>query len=221
LESLQQLLSDGFSRQKFNLSAYGPQEQLTLCYVLANSIMYLYPGQWARPALGSDRIFFPARNTTSQVSNYSSEPDLTAPYLSVELGSESNSQELPDPTQCHLHPAILALGIVFLEIHTGQRFPRSRHPIACQRYNEDNFNANELFRSLQQKGRQRNGGKRLSTGLKDAIQHCLKLEPPQACQTTSLYLLDEGPIRYYILTSIVQPLAFELETAYGVSLKDL
>lgn len=152
-------------------------------------------------------------------SNSSMSPVVTFPYVSVELQkSQIASTSKPYYMQCHSHPAILALGIIFLEIVTGARFKKTREPTPWQQCNKDNHQAVQLLRELERQG-QRDLTKRISSSLSKAIRACLTLEPPPNFPTNQL--TEEGPIRHYILSCIVHPLAHELQTGYNVCLKDL
>jgi hypothetical protein len=61
--------------------------------------------------------------------------------------------------------------------------------------------------------------KRISARLCEVIRACLQPELPSTFPTNDIR--GEGPIRYYILTCIVGPLAFELEKLFGLNLEDL
>ena len=211
MESLHQLLGDGFAVS--HISKYTPREQLILCYILANSMLYLYPGSWFHTVWSSNMVYF-----IRQVSN-SMSPILTFPYLSVELQQARNGPKDPLPhMQCHSHPVILALGIIFLEIATGTRFKRSREQTSWEQCNRDNHQALQLLNDLEKKDRH-NRTNRISSGLSKAIRSCLKLEPPP--NFPSNQLSEEGPIRHYILSCIVRPLAYELKDGHKVCLEEL
>ncbi|KAJ4376387.1 hypothetical protein N0V83_001670 [Neocucurbitaria cava] len=120
--------------------------------------------------------------------------------------------------QIHTHPAILALGIIFLEIITGTRFKRTREDTPWEQCNKDNSQALQLLNQLEKKDRH-NREKRISSGMNRAIRACLKLEPPP--NFPSNRLSEEGPIRHYILQCIVRPLAIELQEGYKVQLDAL
>ncbi|KAL7919842.1 hypothetical protein ACQKWADRAFT_300209 [Trichoderma austrokoningii] len=209
MESLQQLLGDGLSVSDF--SKYTPKDKLTLCYILANSLLFLYPGSWFQTAWSSDKIYFVRHfsNSTSAA--------LTFPYLSVAFQQIHNNP--PNHMQYHSHPAILALGIIFLEIATNTKFKRrSQEPTSWEQFNSDGMQA---LQQLQELERQitRDHSKRISRALIKAIRSCLILEPPSnfPCKVLS----EEGPIRQYILSCIIQPLASDLSDGYQVSLDKL
>lgn len=209
MESLQQLLGDGVSVSDF--SRYAPKDKLILCYILANSMLFLYPGSWFQTAWSSDKIYF-VRHFSNSTS-----PVLTFPYLSVAF---QQAQITPlNHMQYHSHPAILALGIIFLEIATNAKFTRrSQEPTSWEQFNSDGMQALQQLQELElQIARDRS--KRISRALIKAIRSCLILEPPSnfPCKVLS----EEGPIRQYILSCIIQPLASDLCDGYQVSLDKL
>ena len=210
MDPLQQLLGDGL--QPSYLSNCNPRNQLILCYILANSMLYLYPSSWLQTEWSSDRIYFLRRSNTS------TSPVLTLPYISVELEDSNTPRDPPHHMQYHTHPAILALGIIFLEIVTGARFRKFPEPTTWQQRNRDNHQALQLLNDLERKDRNA-GTKRISSGFSKVIRACLKLEPPP--NFPSNQLVDEGPIRYYILSCIVSPLARELRDGHNLSLEDI
>ncbi|KAJ5710928.1 hypothetical protein N7488_005084 [Penicillium malachiteum] len=115
--------------------------------------------------------------------------------------------------QCHPQPSILALGIVFLEIVTGAKFPKSQDPIPWRRYNEDKRQAEHLLKSLESEDRH-SYDRKLTMGLRKAIRACLHMEPPPNFPSNNLS--EEGPVRHYILSCVVHPLAYELEYGYNI-----
>ncbi|KAM0455083.1 hypothetical protein ACHAPV_007972 [Trichoderma viride] len=209
MESLQQLLGDGVSVSDF--SKYTPKDKLILCFILANSMLFLYPGSWFQTAWSSDKIYF-VRHFSNSTS-----PALAFPYLSVAFQQTENTP--PNHMQYHSHPAILALGIIFLEIATNAKFTRrSQEPTSWEQFNSDGMQA---LQQLQELERQitRDRSKRISRALIKAIRSCLILEPPSnfPCKVLS----EEGPIRQYMLSCIIQPLASDLSDGYQVSLDRL
>ncbi|KAF8867425.1 hypothetical protein BDZ45DRAFT_795139 [Acephala macrosclerotiorum] len=210
MESLHQLLGDGFSIS--HISKYTPREQLILCYILANSMLYLYPGSWFQTAWSSNKVYFIPR------ANSSTSSILTFPYLSVELQQPRNVPNDPPHMQYHTHPVILALGITFLEIATGVRFKRSREPTPWEQFNTDGTQAWTLLNDLERQSRS-GRSERISPALRKAIRACVKLEPPPDFPSNNLS--EEGPIRHYILSCIVHPLASELKYGHKVRLEDL
>ena len=211
MEALGQLLGDGTSVSY--ISHCNPRDQLILCYILASSMLYLYPSSWFQTEWNSGMVYF-IRDTSNSVS-----PILTFPYVSVELQQEKRqSRSPPDHMQSHLHPAILALGIIFLEIVTGVKFKKTHEQNPVQQRNRDAHDALRLLNELEKQDRS-SRTKRLSSGLRKAIRACLNLEPPPNFPCNQL--AEEGPIRHYILSCIVCPLAHELQTGYKVRLEDL
>jgi len=211
MESLYQLLGDG--SEVSYISQCNPREQLTLCYILATSMLYLYPSSWFSTEWTSDMVHFNRRSRTSTSAT------LTHPYVSIHLQSGSTSSINPsDRHRTHSHPAILALGIMFLEIASGSRFQRTRKGTPTEQCNEDNYRAWQDFKILERKDRH-GRTKQTPSGLREAIRACLKLEPPASFPSNQL--AEEGPIRHYILSCIVYPLARELRDGYKVNLSDL
>ncbi|EHK26381.1 uncharacterized protein TRIVIDRAFT_63697 [Trichoderma virens Gv29-8] len=168
MESLQQLLGDGVSVS--DISKYTPKDKLILCYVLASSMLFLYPGSWFQTTWNSDKIYFVRRVGSS------ASPALTFPYLSVTLQQAQNNP--PNHMQYHYHPAILALGIIFLEIATGVRFTRrSREPTLWEQFNSDGMQALQKIQELEHQIT-RDRSKRTSRALIKVIRSCLILDPP-------------------------------------------
>nr|XP_036579850.1 subtilisin-like protease [Colletotrichum truncatum]KAF6787530.1 subtilisin-like protease [Colletotrichum truncatum] len=216
MEPLQQLLGNGMSIS--HIMRYTPKENLILCYVLANSMLFLYPGSWLHTAWNSSKVYFIRRANAP-----ASKPvALNFPYLSVDM------QEIEEPTritwphmQSHAHPSILALGILFLEIATGACFPRRPYATIIpteEQCTDDHKEAWGLLKKLELQA-ERDRSKRISSTLLRVIRACIKLEPPHNIPSHSL--LEEGPIRQYILSCIILPLASELVDGYKVHLEEL
>ncbi|KAF1966496.1 subtilisin-like protein [Bimuria novae-zelandiae CBS 107.79] len=188
MEPLERFLGD--TKDASYMSRCNPKDQLILCYILATSMLYLYPSSWLHTVWDSHMIYF-----TRQSSTWTS-PDLTFPYVSTEVQKPKTSKNPPDRMQAHTHPAILNLGIIFLEISTGSRFQRTREPTPREQCNRDNQHALDLLKDLARKDR-RHRAKHISPALRKAIRACLKLEPPS--DFPSNQLAKEEPIRQYIL----------------------
>ncbi|KAL6695706.1 peptidase S8/S53 domain-containing protein [Trichoderma pleuroticola] len=140
MESLQQLLGDGVSVS--DISKYTSKDKLILCYVLANSMLFLYPGSWFQTAWSSDKIYF------VRAFGNSTTPALTIPYLSIVFQQIENDP--PNHMQYHSHPAILGRGIIFLEIATSVKFTRRSHePTSWEQSNSDGVQALKLLQELE------------------------------------------------------------------------
>lgn len=216
MKSLQQLLGDDVSMAK--LSMYSPKEKLILCYILANSLLFFYPGTWLKSSWGSDRVYFLRQANSPQ------QLILTMPYLSVDLLQPHTGHRtlpLPDHMQAHSHPVILGLGIIFLEIVTGIKFVSKSHGSVKDEWEQWNSDSRQALHQLRYLERlsENNSSKRISPALLRVIYSCIKLEPPSNFPCNSLS--EEGPIRQYILSRIVQPLASELKDGYQVRLENL
>lgn len=210
MQPLVRLLGDGIATS--DISKYTPQDKLVLCYILANSMLFLYPGSWFQTAWSSNKVYF-IPCTSSRTSAV-----LTFPYLSVELQPEKDPRNPPHHMQYHSHPAILALGIIFLEIASGARFiRRSREQEQWKQYNSDGLQALQQLQDLERQS-QYDRSKRISLALKKVIRSCLILKPTPDFPSNKL--AQEGPIRHYILSCIVQPLAAELRDGYKIRLEE-
>jgi hypothetical protein len=177
-------------------------------------MLFLYPGSWFQTAWSSNEVYFIRRVSSSTSSA------LTFPYLSVKLRQAQEARKTPlHPQQYHYHPVILALGIIFLEIAMGIRFTRiSCEPAQWKKYNSDGSEALKQLQALEEQSNH-DRSKRISHALKKAIRSCLILEPPP--DFPSKKLSEEGPIRHYILSCIIQPLASELRDGYKICLEEL
>ncbi|KKP05304.1 subtilase [Trichoderma harzianum] len=138
MESLQQLLGDGISVS--DISKYTSKDKLILCYVLANSMLFLYPGSWFQTAWSSDKIYF------VRAFGNSTAPALTFPYLSIVF--QQIQSDPPNHMQYHSHPAILALGIIFLEIATSVKFTRRSHELTS--WEQSNSDGVQALKQLQE-----------------------------------------------------------------------
>lgn len=210
MESLSQLLGNGVGIP--GVAKYTPREKLTLCYILANSMLFLYPGHWLHSTWTSTKVYF-IRQVISTSPPSIPTPALTFPYLSVELQQTrcqiKNEDQQP---QYHAHPAIMGLGIIFLEVATGVRFQRSGDLDA------DYLEALLKLKALKKQSEEHRS-KRISSTLYETIHSCLYLKPPPNFPSEGL--AQEGPIRQYILSCIVQPLAKELRDGHKVDLEAL
>lgn len=210
MASLKQLLGDGVAITRLN--HYSPREKLILCYILANSMLFLYPGSWLHTTWDSNNLYFICRTGAR-----TSKPVMLAfPYLSAHIQENEDVKSIPrDHMQCHAHPNILALGIVFLEIATGLVFERSNHikKHAWERCNEDFLNARKCMEGIEE------GKTHVSSALREVIWACIDLKPPSHMPSNNL--AEEGPIRQYVLSCIILPLALELRDGYKVDLEEL
>ncbi|KAI9147009.1 Major intracellular serine protease [Paramyrothecium foliicola] len=209
MESLQQLLGrDGITIS--DVSKCTPEQKLMLCYVLANSLLFFYPGSWFRASWSSNDVYFIRRVGSAT-------PAFTFPYVSVNVNEQPDSPR--NYCQYHPHPVILDLGIIFLEIATGTRFIRRTHENELYKQrNSDGAQAIQQLNDLEARS-SIDRSKRMSTALKQVIRSCLNPEPPP--NFPSKGLSQEGPIRHYILSCIVGPIALELSHGHKISLDKL
>lgn len=210
MASLKQLLGDGVSITRLN--HYSPKEKLVLCYILANSMLFLYPGSWLHTTWDSNNLYFICRTE----SRTSKPVELAFPYLSVGVQEIEDVTDISiDHMQCHAHPNILALGIVFLEIATGSVFERSNRTTehAWQQCNENFLNARKYMKGIEERKTY------ISPALRQVIWACIDLKSPSHMPSNNL--AEEGPIRQYLLSCIILPLALELRDGYEVDLEGL
>ncbi len=229
MDSLHQLLGDNAAMPAAaQISGYNDKERLTLAYILATSVLYLYPGIWLQTAScwSSDKIFFPRR---AGGLGDSRPVALMRPYLAVDLLRQPGRPGVhpPSMSRYHLHPAVLALGIMLLEIATGTRFnalcgkiggngsgPKEGAWAAAAPSNLDGVQALKALELLESQP-----SRRPPSFLCEAIRACLVLRPPSYLPDQLLF--EEGPFRFYVLSCVVAPLATALDKAYGIRLDSL
>jgi hypothetical protein len=186
-----------------DVSNWHPKEQTILCYILATSMLDLYPGSWALPFLSSHTVFF--------MLDCSRSPRITFPYISVNLQSQNTvADSSQEPIQSN--PAVLALGIILLEIITGKKFEKSA---------DTSWNRSQALRELTNLQKQERNYKkrRVPTRLCEVLRACLQPAPPPTFPINDIR--GERPTRHYILNCVVGPLAFELEQLFDVNLENL
>jgi len=210
MESLHQLLGTG--RGNPYISQCKPVERLVLLYILANSMLYLYPSPWLQMNCSSETVFFLPQSTAS------ASPMLMSPYLSVDLSNTDAPGRRLERELVHRHPTLLALGILFLEIVTGTKFERSQDTTHWQRLNRDNREAHRILETLTKPNRGR-FQQPISPTIPNVIRACLDLKPPSYFPSNKL--TEDGPVRLYILTCLVLPLAYELQNGHMVDLSEL
>lgn len=210
MESLHQLLGD--EEESSELEHHSPKERIILCYILANALLFLFPGPWLSTAWDSTKLYFNRHPRSPNVST------LAFPYLSTDIQkSGTSSADLPIH-QLHYHPAVLGLGIMFLEIASGNRFTHAAEKEPCERINRDCLLARKRLKEYE-KSCELDKSKQLFRSFPAIISSCLKLEAPSDLPTNQLWEVE--PIRYYILRCVVRPLALELREGYKISLERL
>lgn len=230
MDSLHQLLGDDpTAPSAAAISRYNDKERLTLAYILATSALYLYPGAWLQTAScwSSDKIFFPQRGSGWARGQPVA---LTRPYISADLLRRSGKSN-NDPSsfvRYHRHPAVLALGIMLLEIATSTKFDalcgniggcggrklKEGSWMAAGPSNADGLHALNALKKLES-----HSSRQVPSYLRETIRACLELRPPSYLPEQSLS--EEGPLRFYVLSCVVAPLAMALDKAYGVRLDSL
>jgi hypothetical protein len=205
MEPLHHLLGDEIGAAP--IATCRPTDQTILCYVLATSMLYLYPGPWLQSEWSSEMVYFIRQAKDSLL------PMLTFPYVSVSLQSLVEQEMPSDNVPIHSDPVVLALGIVLLEIVAGVRIPRSDAPSSSLRQLKNREQAIRTLRILHKQKRTR------MNRLVEIIDACLR--PNWPANFPTLEVAGEGPIRYYILTCVVYPLAKELEDGHKINLRGL
>ncbi|KAJ5613658.1 hypothetical protein N7528_007312 [Penicillium herquei] len=213
----QQERQNGSKRSRFLNRVHGAAQHLVELYARSQSeldgryeSLSKHPshGNWFHNDWDCNSVYLP-RPVNSSIRSA-----LTSPYLRtvIQNGYDKTDGQIHH-MQCHPQPSILALGIVFLEIITGAKFPKSQEPIPWRRHNEDKRQAEHLLKSLESADRHSHDRK-LSMGLRRAVRACLHMEPPPNFPSNNLN--KEGPVRHYILSCVVHPLAYELEHGYNI-----
>lgn len=216
MQSLRNLLGSGRAHSSRDVARYGDKEKLLLSYILATSLLYLYPSKWMMPDWSSENILFPKISS----SGCRKPSPFTLPYLSISLQQTNDTPKAPPVSQYHKHPSILALGIMLLEIATGMQFDYAyesgtKETNQSDRYNEYGSRALSLLNDLERRG-ERRLSHRIPPVLFNVIRSCLILSNPPTMAAEQMS--EEGPIRHYILSCIVIPLASELSEGYHISL---
>ncbi|RSL41639.1 hypothetical protein CEP54_015753 [Fusarium duplospermum] len=201
--SLKDLLgSDGSNRVSLMSSIEG-RDRLILSFVLATSLLHFVDGPWLQASLRSENICF-------LVSNCSSLPDITKPYLTTSFTSLAQPPVPRDLNQPHQYPDILSLGILLLEIARGAPIDFEESQDRCVVALECRDKWVEACR----KGSSRT----IPDGLFRAISACV--DP-----TESRYNVPDKKcpkdvavrkVRKYIFERILYPLEDALSTAYEI-----
>lgn len=217
MDSLYKLLRDDASKSTTQLSRYSHQEKLILAYILATSLLYLYPGTWLQTVWNSKKVYFPSPP------DHTGSSKITLPYLAVDMQTYPASSKPPPVWNYHPHPAIQALGIMLLELATETKFGAFCADLSIEKdsaapSNLEGIRAVQILDQWESDGR-RHDSKRIPSALRKAIRSCLVLDP--AGQLPNYPLLEEGPIRYYVLMCIVSPLAETLSTGFRIPLEYL
>lgn len=214
--SLHRLLKDDASTAVSQLSGYHSVDKLILSYILATSLLYLYPGTWLQSTWDSRKILF------ARTGGYSGQIDITSPYLAVQVEKVCAGSKPPPIWNYHLHPAVQALGIMLLELATETKFSAFCEDLKVEKIPKTSTNlqglrAVQVLEEWEADGNHQDH-KRIPSALRKAIRACLVLDS-EAVPNQSL--LEEGPIRYYVLLRIVSPLAEALSTGFNIPLESL
>lgn len=207
MESLYALLGDNEAlASQARVSSYKKRDRLALAYILATSVLYLYPGPWVGTECcwSSEKIWFTrcARTEPPQL-------EIQQPYLSADL---LHRQENPKESLRHPHRPITASGIMLLEIATRTKFEAlcrevrsgGGSSVGCQAAmaasDTDGNLALEVLQRLESQGR----SPRVPTYMGEAVRACLRLGSDRS-------LVEDGPLSHDVLTRVLAPLAAALE----------
>ncbi|KAM7210130.1 hypothetical protein V8F06_014486 [Rhypophila decipiens] len=96
-----------------------------LAYILAKAVWYYYDSEWMSMAVTKNSVYFMGETLDDDVAYF------CKPYLSAQLPPDGSSPTV----ECrqvigmiHRYPRVLALGIMLVEIATGQPFEVEGHP---------------------------------------------------------------------------------------------
>lgn len=166
-----------------------------LALILANSLLQFHEGVWQSREWSKGHITFCYESADRL--------DYQRPYVTTCFDNFDPERNIADLNIFHRNPSILALGILLIEIHTGNPIEsfRSAHDLGNGQEvnaNTDWTVADRVVKSLDD----------CSLGYKGAIQACLDTPWVPAGQKVSL----EDPLtRSGVYNDVVQPLEDELE----------
>ncbi|KAI1110422.1 peptidase S8/S53 domain-containing protein [Nemania sp. NC0429] len=187
------------------------QIKLLLSYLLAKAVWQFYDSDWMASNWSKDRIHFMRERISG-----SSEPQevitlIHKPYFATELSPPSVFPSRVSQSGCsieqdfmqrfsvdtHLHPKILALGIMLLEIELGEGIEvhQLKEPLDDENpmENEDHYTAGRIIVSEMWKKRN------VYQAVKEMIEICLKPD-------TEKFGIEEVPARDNLYTYVVAPL---------------
>jgi len=181
------------------------RDRLTLSFVLASSLLQLYPSFWLEPRLSSHRVYFLTSTASGVV-------DVRNPFLALDedqAGTHSRSTPLSNP---HRYHGLLGLGIILLEIAGAALVSFEEGTDKC-------ISALERFDELVEEW-QLTGSRTVSDGFIRAITACID---PTWLRSKRLDRdsVSDLQMRRYIFEEVVVPLGELLSVAYEVSLQEI
>lgn len=161
-----------------------------LALTLAKSLLQFHEELWRSREWSKEQINF--------LHESADHLDYQRPYVTTRFDKSTSDSKIPDLSFHHRNISILALGILLIEIHTG-------NSIECYRSPQDEFNINTDWMVADQVVKSLDD---CSLGYRGAIQACLDTPWVAAGQKVDL----EDPIVLNgVYKDIVQPLEDELQ----------
>jgi hypothetical protein len=195
---LRTLLGDSQSRLKL-------KESRALAVVLAHAILHYCESPWVSSRWNKEHVNFFATVDG---------PDLMKPYLATQFeASTSRLEEASDNMYSHPSPALLALGILLLELYLSKPI-ESLWDVDDTEDGMEGINTNWITAEKQLEKM----GDDLYEGYRDAIQACLKINYVDV--EDSLSLDDEG-FRRLVYERVVVPLEDELDNGFHITPEQL
>ncbi|KAI1826112.1 hypothetical protein F4861DRAFT_499199 [Xylaria intraflava] len=197
--------------EKRKLQQSDVQLKLLLSYLLAKAVWQFYDSDWMTTNWSKDRIHFMRERLSDSPEHQEVITFIHKPYFATELsppsarsgcvtqGECSTEQDLMQrfPSATHVHPKILALGIMLLEIELGEGIELhhlkesldEENPIE----NNDHFTAGRVILSPMW------GKRKVYQAVKEIIEICLKPD-------TGKFGIEEAPACDNLYTYVVAPL---------------
>lgn len=182
------------SRPKLTL-----KERRTLAVVLAHAILHYCESPWVTDDWNKEHVTFFLTNNV---------PNLGKPYLSTHFRpaiTESPSET--DNMYKHPNPALLALGILLVELHSCKSIEELASELEVDHGN--------LYTAEKQLDRMRDN---VFQGYTNAIQACLNID---YCGLDDLPSLNNDRFRKLVIERIVVPLEDELKVGFSVTPESL
>ncbi|KAF2502332.1 hypothetical protein BU16DRAFT_612009 [Lophium mytilinum] len=175
------------------------KQKRVLAVVLAHAMLQYHGSPWMSDEWSKDQVEFFCDQSGCDTLN------IQRPYISTHF-LESSGQAVTPDYALHQYPAVLALGIMLLEIHLGDTIESRRKPDEdCGKDGRVNVNTN-LFTAHRI--------------LKDSCDDMYGnySNAIRACLDQSIFLgMDEDDFRQALYSNIVAPLEEELKTGFQMN----
>ncbi|KAF2133134.1 hypothetical protein P153DRAFT_392987 [Dothidotthia symphoricarpi CBS 119687] len=184
------------------------KEKRILSVILANSLLHFCESPWLSKKWSKEHISF-------FVSPGQRDLEIRRPYLSTRFQDIRIEDESDALYRLHPNPAILALGILLLEIELNSPIEHRRgdedlNADGTPTINTDHFAALRLFEDMSDD---------LYVNYQQAVSACLNCDFYD--EDTMEPSLDNPDFRQAVYKAIVRPLEQELHSAYELTLDDL